>query len=380
MKQDTIVLCHNTARYLLMHYRQLLEDLCREYKTVVCITPEDGYQQQFSELGIVYQPLKMSQHGMNPLKEWQVILQLYKAYKHFTPHIALNFSIKPCLYGGLAARLAKVSKTGCMVTGLGYVFLTKATAVKVLKWVLSQWYRLMLRKQDILLFQNPDDEHFFKELGISRKCKTIVLPGTGIDTQDFNAAPPVVEKRPVRFLFIGRMLQDKGLYELIDACQILQRDGFKFECHLLGPIDSNPSAISLSQLENWQNESLIKYHGEASDVRPYIEQADVFVLPSYREGLPRAGLEAMAMSRAIITTDAPGCREIVTSGENGYIVALKNSNALAEAMTKFIKQPKKCAEMGTKSRQYCVDKFEVSKVSKMIITALADDDVERSMQ
>ena len=376
---QTIVLSHNTARYLLMHYRQLLQELVKRYSTVVCVTPEDGYHQDFAELGIIYQPLRMSQHGMNPFKEWQVIRQLYKIYKQYQPQTVLNFSIKPCLYGGLAARLAGIKKTACMVTGLGYVFLTNKPAVKLLRWVLSLWYRLMLRDQDILLFQNPDDATFFAKLGISKKCQHIVLPGTGIDTSEFNSKPPAINKRPVRFLFIGRMLQDKGVYELVDACKILQSKRLDFECHLLGPVDSNPSAISLAEIEKWQKEKLIDYLGETTDVKPYIKKADVFVLPSYREGLPRAGLEAMAMSRAVITTDAPGCREIVTSGKNGYIVALKSSEALADAMIKFIKQPKRCTEMGAKSRQYCMDKFEVAKVSAMVMQVLTVDDTRETV-
>ena len=234
-----------------------------------------------------------------------MVAQLYKIYKKFQPQVVLNFSIKPCLYGGLAARLVGINKIACMVTGLGYIFLTQTLAVKGLRAMLSHWYRLILREQDILLFQNPDDAAFFADLGISRKCQVMILPGTGIDTAEFSASPPEINNRPVHFLFIGRMLQDKGLYELQQACKLLKEQGRNFKCTLLGPVDSNPSAVNLQQIEAWQQKKLLHYAGETKDVKPYIEKCDVFILPSYREGLPRAGLEAMAMSRAVITTDAP---------------------------------------------------------------------------
>ena len=374
-EKSTIVIAHNTAKYLLMHYRHLLVDLNRRYDRVVCVTPKDGHEQGFAKLSIEYRPISMRQHGMNPLTEFWLVLQFFKIYRELKPAKVLNFSIKPCLYGGLAARMAKVPKAGYMVTGLGYIFLTETSKAALIRKMAVKWYTKILRSNDAIFFQNKDDEKLFFDLGITQSVNVHVLPGTGVDLNEFKSIgsmPGISRDKPIKFLFIGRMLRDKGLYELIEACKILKEKKWSFECDLLGPLDSNPSAIKRKEIDAWQKQGFIRYLGETHDVRPYIEKSHVFVLPSYREGLPRAGLEAMAMGRAVIATDVPGCREIIKENRNGVLVPVKHAMYLAKAMKSFIADESKAFEMGEQSRQICEEFFTVEKVSVIVRSAMAD--------
>ncbi len=373
VEKSTIVITHNTSKYLLMHYRHLLVDLNRRYDRVVCVTPKDGHEQGFAKLSIEHRPISMRQHGMNPLTELWLVIQLLKIYRELKPSKVLNFSIKPCLYGGAAARLAKVPKAGYMVTGLGYIFLTETPKAALIRRMAVKWYTKILRSNDEVFFQNKDDEKLFSDLGITRLANVHILPGTGVDLNEFKSIesiPDISRDKPIKFLFIGRMLRDKGLYELVEACKILKEKKWNFECDLLGPLDSNPSAIKRKEIDAWQKQGFIRYLGETHDVRPYIEKSHVFVLPSYREGLPRAGLEVMAMGRPVIATDVPGCREIVRNGKNGVLVPVKHPMHLAKAMKSFIADESKVSEMGEQSHQICEEFFTVEKVSAIVRSAM----------
>lgn len=371
LKPKTIVIAHNTARYLLMHYRHLLNDLNEVYEKVVCVTPKDGYEHGFAEMGIEHCPINMEQHGMNPLKEWGLVRQFVSIYQKYQPDHVLNFSIKPCLYGGYAAKKVKIPKAGYMVTGLGYVFMTKGLKASLIKRLVVSRYRKNLRPDDEVFFQNKDDAKLFAGLGITTHSNTHVLPGTGIDLEEFKPLKKRDESiDKVRFLFIGRMLKDKGIYELVKACHALRKHGARFQCDLLGPLDENPSAIKRSELNAWQKKGLIRYLGEVPDVKPRIAKSHIFILPSYREGLPRAGLEAMAMGLPVITTDVPGCREIIEHNKNGFMVKVKRSAPLAKAMKKFIDQKSLIQSMGNNSRKICEKKFSVSIVSEIVRSAM----------
>ena len=367
----TIIVAHNTAKYLLMHYRQLLIELNQQFDRVVCVTPKDGHHQEFTELGYHYHPIKMQQHGMNPLQEWQLMRQFVGIYQQYQPDCVLNFSIKPCLYGGHAAKKLNVPKAGYMVTGLGYIFMNDDWKASNLKRLVVKKYTDNLRSNDEVFFQNKDDKSLFSELGIIDKPSTHVLPGTGIDLAEFKPAPrnnDVIDK--VRFLFIGRMLKDKGVYELVKACYALKKKGVRFQCDLLGPLDDNPSAIQRDELLAWQQKGLVRYLGEVDDVREQITKSHVFVLPSYREGLPRAGLEAMAMGLPVISTDVPGCRELVEEGENGFLIPAEHSTPLLKAMKKFIDNKSLIQSMGDRSREICEERFSVEIMIDMVRRAM----------
>lgn len=369
--QTTIIIAHNTAKYLLMHYRQLLIELNQKFDRVICVTPKDGHHNEFGDAGCEFHPIKMQQHGMNPLQEWRVIKQFLAIYRQYQPDCVLNFSIKPCLYGGYAAKKLNVPKAGYMVTGLGYIFMTPDFKASILKRLVIKQYTNNLRRNDEVFFQNKDDAQLFSELGITSQANSHVLPGTGIDLDQFKPAPQRNEAiDEVRFLFIGRMLKDKGIYELVKACYALRKRDVRFQCDLLGPIDDNPRGILRKELMAWQQKGLVNYHGEVSDVRSLIKKSHVFVLPSYREGLPRAGLEAMAMGLPVITTDVPGCREIVDDGKNGFLIAAEHSTPLMKAMKKFIDDKSLIQSMGNRSRVICKERFSVEIMVDMVRSAM----------
>ena len=370
MGPRTIVVCHNTSRYLWMHYEHLLRALGETYERVVCITPRDGSESEFESAGLIYQPIEIHQHGMNPFQEVRFIYDLYRQYQKYAPDVVLNFSIKPCLYGALAGRMAGVKKIGCMVTGLGYVFLTPSLMAKMIRKAMIFGYPKLLSQKDTFFFQNPDDADLFAKDGISRSCRSVVLPGTGIDIRHFCASAPTPDKGKVRFLCIARLLKDKGIFEYYQAAKAIKQRYPDSSFGLLGPLDNNPSAIPESEVRIWHEEGVVEYLGETKDVRPYLLNADVFVLPSYREGLPRAGLEAMAMSRAVIASDAPGCRELVEVNKNGFLVPPKSSEHLVQAMEALIIDPEKCHQFGVASRGRCESVFDVNKVTNTILGQL----------
>ena len=371
--QLTIVIAHNTAKYLLLHYRHLLKELSVDYDRIVCVTPKDGHEHEFGKLGYEHRSIDMEQHGMNPLRELLLVKEFLSIYQEYQPDRVLNFSIKPCLYGGYAAKKTNVPKAGYVITGLGYVFMGSGLKVTLLKKLIIKIYKKNLRVDDDVFFQNKDDAQLFSDLGITELANTYVLPGTGIDLDEFK--PSGVREQSidkVRFLFIGRMLKDKGIHELVKACYSLRKKGVSFQCDLLGPLDENPSAISLSELKDWQKKKLIHYLGEVHDVKPVIEKSHVFVLPSYREGLPRAGLEAMAMGLPVITTDVPGCREIIEHKKNGFMITAEHSTPLVKAMKRFVDDKSLIKSMGNRSRLICEEKFSVDIVSEIIRNALLE--------
>jgi glycosyltransferase involved in cell wall biosynthesis len=221
-----------------------------------------------------------------------------------------------------------------------------------------------------VFFQNPDDLALFQERGILQPHTPVcVVNGSGVDVASFavRPLPAAALAGAVRFLFIGRLLGDKGVREYAQAARLLKRSHPQVQCALVGWIDSNPNAISQAELDGWVADGSIEFLGRLADVRPAIEACSVYVLPSYREGTPRTVLEAMAMGRAVITTDAPGCRETVVDGDNGFLVPVHSVDALAEAMARFITDPTLAARMGQRGRQLAEEKYDVHKVNAVML-------------
>ena len=313
---------------------------------------------------IVVHDAPIERTGVNPLKDLRAFWVLYRHFRRLRPDVVLAYTIKPVIYGTLAAKVAGVPYRCAMLTGLGYTFSNKESeGANLLKSLIRHLYGFALKYADRAVFQNPDDRGLFIELGMVSKAQCGLVNGSGIhlDKFSFQAMPTLADG--VNFLLIARLLRDKGVYEYIDAARRVRREFPDARFHLVGWIDSNPEAIQQADLDAWVAEGLVIYHGRLSDVRPVIKASHVYVLPSYREGTPRTVLEAMAMGRPIITTDAPGCRETVVDGENGYLVPAKDSAALAEAMKCFVRSPKTISSMGKKARDYAVEKFDVHTVN-----------------
>ncbi|MBT5558885.1 MAG: glycosyltransferase family 4 protein [Proteobacteria bacterium] len=366
---QVLVISHNTSEYLFLHYQDLVRELVRQYNKVVCLTPADGWEHELEQLGIQHITLNMRQHGMNVLQEIGTVLQYRDVYKTNGADVVFNFSIKPILYGAIAAKLIGIKHRVAMVTGLGYLFIGSSFLAKLVRMASVPLYKRLYGVGDVVFFQNRDDRQVFENLGIGRLAQKEVISGTGVDTDYFDqkALPPVGAEGPT-FLYVGRMLYDKGLRELVEAVRLLKSRGEQFSCQLLGPVDTNPASIQSDELARLEDQQLVEYLGKTKDVRPYIERSHMYILPSYREGLPRAALEAMSMGRGVITTDAPGCKEVVNG--NGFLVPVRDVEALASAMQKVINNPLLIEQFGQRSRQLVEQNYQLDIVIEQVSKAM----------
>ncbi len=318
-------------------------------------------------MGVAYRDVPLSRTGLNPLADLWTLLQLYRLFRELRPDALLSYTIKPVIYGSLAARFAGVPAIYSMITGLGYAF--GAGRRSWVTQLAKNLYRAAIRRNRKVFFQNPDDRDFFAGEGIlARDDQPILINGSGVDLQRFVHVPFGGGASP--FLLIGRLIRDKGIVEYVEAARLVKSRHPSVEFRLLGPLDSNPSAISAEEVRAWENEGVIAYLGETSDVRPALHECAVYVLPSYAEGTPRTVLEAMATGRAVITTDAPGCRETVIDGMNGFLVPPRDAAALAEAMERMIASPGLVQQMGAAGRRMAEEKYDVVKVNAVILAAM----------
>lgn len=316
--------------------------------------------------GVVVHDLIMKRAGLNPVFDVVTFICLVVTLVRVRPTLFLSYTIKPVIYGSLAAWLVGVHRRFALITGLGYAFTGESTGKRgLLRKFLQSLYRFSLARTHKVFFQNPDDEALFRKLDLlSSAVPSCVVNGSGVDTVEYQVAPLPEEPR---FLLIGRLLGDKGVREYAQAAAVVKAKYPSARFQMVGWIDDNPDAISQKELDDWVESETLEFLGKLADVRPAIAECGVYVLPSYREGTPRTVLEAMAMGRAIITTDAPGCRETVIEGENGYLVPVQDTEALANAMLRCIEHPNEVAAMGAVSRQIAENKYDVHKVNQVML-------------
>ena len=330
--------------------------------------------QRLTDMGVFAHSVPMVRTGVNPIKDLYTFFSLVMLYWKLQPDVVLAYTSKPVIWGGLASCFSLNAKFFAMITGLGYAFTGEAVGKRLLiKYVIQMLYKMGLHNASAVIFQNPDDATEFRKLRlISNDKKTVVVNGSGVNLDDFPLSD--LPQGQINFLMIARLLGDKGVREYVDAGKLLNNDHISAHLHLVGPADSNPDARSQDEIKTWQNLEWFTWHGSSDDVRPYIKNSRVYVLPSYREGTPRTVLEAMSMGRPIITTDTPGCRETVINGDNGFLVPIKNSKELALAMRKFIDSPDLAISMGKKSRNIVERKYDIKKVNPVMIKALGLDE------
>ena len=306
--------------------------------------------------------ISMARAGTNPLTDLQTLASLYRLMRRLQPDAVLPYTIKPVVYGTLAAWLARVPTRFALITGMGYAFTGERGLLTIL---IRHLYRIALGRTNKVFLQNPDDEQLLRRLGLlPASVPSVVVNGSGVDLATFGEEPL---PPALIFLMIARLLGDKGVREYAEAACRIREEHPGAVFRLAGWIDANPDAIRPAELEAWIAEGTIDFLGKLDDVRPAIAASAVYVLPSYREGTPRTVLEAMAMGRPIITTDAPGCRETVIDGDNGFLVPVQSVDALVEAMLKFIKDPTLPPRMGRRSRQIAEDKYDVHKVNAVML-------------
>lgn len=373
-KRIRIAIQAGLASSLINFRGPLVKALCDAGLEVHAVAPEltsdDATKRQLEEWGVVLHDVPLHRAGINPLKDLDTLRSYIAILREIRPDMVLGYTIKPVIYGTLAAWFAKVPRRFALITGLGYAFTGEARGKRRLVQRLARGlYRQALKRTDLVYFQNPDDEALFRELAlVPGTVPTMVVNGSGIDTASFDLAP-LPEGEP-RFLLIARLLGDKGVREYVHAASSVRAIHPDIQFRLVGDLDPNPDSISRAELDDWVRAGDIEYLGRLDDVRPAIADSSVYVLPSYREGTPRTVLEAMAMGRSIITTDAPGCRETVRDGDNGYLVPVKDAEALATAILRFVEQPGLTIRMGHRAREVAVEKYDVHKVNAQMLLGM----------
>lgn len=332
------------------------------------LVPGTELHSRLKERGLVVHTIPLRRTGMNPVADLGTLFNLWQLIRKVRPTWVLGYTVKPVIYGSIAATLAGVPRRFALITGLGYAF-QGGHSRKGLRSLVQSLYAAALRCTNKVFFQNPDDEGLFRKEGIlSPAVPSVVLNGSGVNVTEYAVAPlPTVP----RFLLIARLLGDKGVREYAAAARIIRAQHPDAVFDLVGWIDANPDAIGQGELDQWVREGTLNYLGRLTDVRPAIAAASVYVLPSYREGTPRTVLEAMAMGRPIVTTDAPGCRETVSDGDNGFLVPVKSVEGLVAAMRRFIDDPALVERMGRRSRTLVEDKYDVRKVNAQMLSEMA---------
>ena len=320
------------------------------------------------DLGVTLHSYPVQRAGKNPLADFVTLRALRKLLLEIQPTHVLSYTIKPVIYSNLALQSTSLtSKSFALITGLGYLFTANTVKSRMARALILPVYRRAMSRCKQAIFQNSDDRQLFVEHQMATEQGSMVVGGSGVDVEHYQVKP--LPSKPV-FLMVARLIRDKGINEYFEAAKLVHKRWPEAECHLVGYIDENPSSLTREELEAGLASSGIVYHGETEDVRPFLEKASVFVLPSYREGTPRTVLEAMSMGRAIITTDVPGCRETVTHGVNGYLVTAKSGPSLAVAMERYLENPDIVAEFGAASRAIACSRFQDTIVNKSIVHSL----------
>jgi glycosyltransferase involved in cell wall biosynthesis len=357
----------------LINFRgQLIMDLIRSGLEVHAAAPDlnkDGLTRtKLEQMGARVHDVYLSRTGINPVHDLRTLVELVRLMWVIRPDYVMGYTIKPVIFGTLAAVLARCPRRFALITGLGYCFSSygQTSKTRFIGNIAASLYRLSLRFVNKVFFQNPDDQDLFRDRNIiNQSVPSVVVNGSGVDIDHYM---PREYPRQIVFLLIARLLVDKGIREYADAAYRLKAEYPDAVFTLVGDLDSNPNSITAQELDRWVQDGVINYLGKLDDVREALGNASVFVLPSfYREGVPRTILEALSMGRPVITTDTPGCRETVINGENGYLVSPREATELANAMRAFIQTPQLIATMGKRSREYALRKYDVCKVNAVML-------------
>lgn len=372
-----IAVVSNAAESLLRFRGPLLEMLVARGHRVFVLAPQysDAERRALQAMGVTPDTIKVERTGQNPFADLGTLRDLTRWFHRERPDVSLTYFIKPNIYGGLAAAIAGVPRRIAMVEGLGYLFTDngRETAKKRLaRTVAVMLLRGALRRAHRVLFLNPDDRAEFIARRIVTPERAALLGGIGVDLDAYAEAP--VSTSPITFLMIGRMLREKGLIEYVGAARLVRERYPEVRCLLVGGLDANPGGLSEEAVRALMADGAVTWLGEQEDVRSMIRMSSVYVLPSYREGVPRSTQEAMAMGRAVVTTDVPGCRETVVVGRNGFMVPPRDARGLAEAMMRFCAEPALAARMGRQSRIMAEERFDVIKVNERIYDILSARD------
>ena len=364
--KNTILICSNYAWTLINFRLPLIKSLINEGYRVEVITQYDGYENELEKIVDKVHPLFISRQGLNPFIDFITFLNILVCLLKVRPSVFMPFTIKPVIYGSMASRFARVHHIST-ITGLGTVFIKNNWITKIVK----KMYLLSLKSVSVVFFQNASDQELFVNGELVRIEKTALIQGSGIDINTFlSSKEPSYEN--TTFILIARMLWDKGVGEFVGAAKNVKALYPNVKFQLLGPLGvQNPTSISEHKIQEWEAGGDVKYLGDTIDVRPYIEAASCVVLPSYREGLSRVLLEASAMSRPIIASDVPGCREIVDDKMTGFLCEVRSVNDLTDKMVSFISLSESArSKMGHEGRIKIKREYTVEKVCKKYLESI----------
>lgn len=368
-----IAIVGNQAFTLIRFRGLLIKRLIADGHSVYAFMPDGTAEDYETVRGLGAEPVafELDRTGLNPFRDLRTVIGLRREFRRRDISLVLCYFIKPVIYGLWAARLSGVKRRFALIEGAGTAFAEeegRALKRRALKNIVIRLYRSALRHAHRVFFLNQDDLGLFENSGMISPGQAKVLPGIGIDLDEFAvaASPP----GPITFVMLTRLLGQKGVREYASAARIVKQRYPNTRFVLLGGLESNPDGIGEAEARSWVDEGCLEWPGRVNDVQAWLASAHAFVLPSYREGFPRSTMEAMAVGRAIITTDVVGCRETVITGENGLMVAPRDVNALAGAMRQMIETPEVMVRMGAASRKIAEERFDVKKINQMFLEGM----------
>lgn len=371
-----ILILGNQARAMTNFWSVLIRRAVADGHEVICAVPhtapgdDPAWEAALTALGARLVQYPLDRKGLNPIRDLATVFALRGLLRQERPDRLFAYTIKPVIYGAIAAALAGVPARlhrTVMITGLGYTFEADSPAKRILRRITGLLYRTAFSLSGTVYFQNQDDRKLFDSLAITPSSTTVrMCRGTGVDTELF-APAPLPAAPPLVFLFVGRLLEAKGLRELCQAARLLKERGVPAVVRLLGPAEHGLGSVPVEEIKALQEQGIIEYLGEVPDVRPFIAQAHVLVLPSWREGTPCSLMEGMSMGRAVVAADAPGSREVVRPGENGLLVPVRDAEALAQAMTELALDPAHAAALGAAGRALALAEFDAQAVAADIL-------------
>ena len=365
-----ILVSINTSWNIINFRLGLLQALQREGYEVAILAPRDRYSEQFESYGFEYHEIDMNNKGTNPVEDLKLTLAYYRKLRKIRPDLMLNYTIKPNVYGTIAADMLNIPTIN-NIAGLGTLFVQENFLTKIAKML----YRYSQAKASTVFFQNREDFELFTGSGLVEREKSGILPGSGVDTSRFAPAPKGEESDKTVFLLISRMLWDKGVGEYVEAARSLKKRHPHVECQLLGFLDvANKSAISGEQMDAWVREGVVRYLGTSDNVQKEIANADCIVLPSfYREGTPRTLLEAASMAKPIVTTDNIGCRDVVDEGSSGFLCRVRDAKDLEEKLERIVTlSDVERQEMGMRGREKIIREYDEQIVIDKYIAAVRE--------